>query len=513
MSKLPSALRSHRGVGGETVDVAVIGGGPAGAAAATLLARWGFEVVVLTKAVTDAPTLAESLPPSVTKPLLATGLARAVDQAGFLRTYGNTVWWGEEGRAGRSEPFAGGRYGYQVLRRPFDALLLGQAEAAGAVVRRGTVVRDVDPETEPVRIESVTGDGERQVTRARVVLDCSGRSGVVARHGRRRDDEGLSTLALIGVWRREGGWGLPDESHTLVESFDDGWAWSVPVSVADRHVAVMVDPRSTTLERTSAIEPSYRRQLDKTRHLRERLRGARLIGPAWVRSASPYTAPRAAGRRFLLVGDAASFVDPLSSFGVKKALSSAWLAAVVTRTWLRRTDMETAARELFDIREAEMVARSRRVAATFFADVAGRRPHPFWLDRAGMVGEEVAAADVDTLRRDPEVVAAFESLRRASSLDLRRTPDVVVETHPTVIDDVVALEPRLAGPAWPANRGGIRYVRGVDLPRLVEVATTHRHVPDMFEAYQRGQAAVPLADFLGALSVLVGKGMLRNVTG
>ena len=470
---------------------------------------------MLTKPVGEAPSLAESLPPSVAKPLIAIGLAGAVDQAGFLRTYGNTVWWGEEGHAGRSEPFAGGRHGYQVVRRPFDALLLRQAEAAGAEVRRDAVVRHVALEADPVRIETVTTDGARQLTRARVVLDCSGRSGVVARHGHRKGDDGISTLALIGVWRREGGWDLADETHTLVESFDDGWAWSVPVSVAERHVAVMVDPRTTRLERTAAIEPSYRRQLDKTRHLRERLRRARLVQHPWVRSASPYSAPRAAGRRFLLVGDAASFVDPLSSFGVKKALSAAWLAAVVTRTWLRSSTMETAARELFDTREAEMVARSRRVAATFFADVADRHPHPFWLDRAGPLeaGDAGTAADVDALRRDPDVVAAFDSLRRAPSVDLRRAPGVVVEAQPTVIDDEVALEPRLVGPSWPTARGGIRHLRGIDLPELVQVALAHRHVPDMFDAYQREQAAAPLADFLGALAVLLGKGVLRNVTG
>ena len=62
------------------------------------------------------------------------------------------------------------------------------------------------------------------------MLDCSGRSGVLARaNGLRVYDEGPRTIALVASWRSERDWNLPDASHTVVESFQEGgWAWSVP---------------------------------------------------------------------------------------------------------------------------------------------------------------------------------------------------------------------------------------------------------------------------------------------
>ena len=111
------------------VDVAVIGGGPAGAAAATLLACWGHSVTVLTKTRSPDVSLAESLPPSIVKPLAAVGLQPAIEAGGFYRR--NTVWWGEHN--GRSESFRSGSRGYQVVRHAFDEVLLDQAAPVGSL--------------------------------------------------------------------------------------------------------------------------------------------------------------------------------------------------------------------------------------------------------------------------------------------------------------------------------------------------------------------------------------------
>src|SRR5262245_65418377 len=104
-------------------DVIVIGGGPAGAAAARLLALWGHSVRVLTKAADSGRGAAESLPPSTRKLLATIGVLDRVDRAGFYRTTGNTVWWGE--RHGDVERFDAA--GYQVFRPAFDRLLLTAA--------------------------------------------------------------------------------------------------------------------------------------------------------------------------------------------------------------------------------------------------------------------------------------------------------------------------------------------------------------------------------------------------
>ena len=491
-----------------TLDVAILGGGPAGAAAARVLAGWGYAVAVLTKRRSDLSALAESLPPSCHKLLSAVGLADAVAQAGFYPTRGNTVWWGDAGL--RSHTFGDGALGYQVERRALEETLLAAAESAGATVRRGAVRHvELDPAGSRVVHEA---DGIPATTEARAVLDCSGRTGVVARRGFRLPDEGRSTVALVGVWRRAGGWDVPDASHTLVESYADGWGWSVPVSDETRYVTVMVDPRTTRLNRDGQFEATYRAELAKTHQLARRLAAAELTSPPWALDASLYTARQFGGPAFLLVGDAASFIDPLSSFGVKKALASAWLAAVVTHTRLSRPDMAEPALAIFTRREREMYETHRRLAASFFADGAAAHRHPFWDDRAELpeISGNASEGDVKALARDPDVQAAFEALKQAPRIRLRSVSPVPTTSQPAVIGREVVLERRLVVEGWTSPTAGVRFLCGVDLLRLIDLAAAHTQVPDLFEAYQRVCPPVGLPDFLGALSMLLAKGVLRN---
>lgn len=510
------------------VDVAVVGGGPAGASAARLLAAWGHSVLVLTKPGTG-PSLAESLPPSCRKVFDAVGVRGVIEAAGFLTAGGNTVCWG--GGPPRVAAFGGGRVGHQVLRRDFDRLLLAEAARAGADVRAGVTVRRVGAAADDSRM-TVTGRDDRGrpvVAAARVVLDCSGRAGVVARRHRTRVQAGETTLALVGVWRRGGGWPrIAGESggrggaagdggaHTVVEAYPDGWAWSVPVSGRRRYVTVMVDPRTTETDHPGSLAARYAAELRKTRHVARMTEGAVLEGPPWACDASQYGARRFGGPGFLLVGDAATFIDPLSSFGVKKAMASGWLAAVVTNTCLRRPGRADLARRFHAAREREVWASYRRQAARFFAQVSTSALHPFWHDRADPVGVEGAAERagggdaVEALRRDPAVRDAFEALRRAPSIRLRPTRAARATTAPAVVGREIVPDDSLSIEAGEAGTVTIRYLRGVDLPALVALAGTRSRVPDLYEAYGRAHPPVGLADFLGALSVLVGKGLLRN---
>ena len=509
---------------GVPLDVVVIGGGPAGAAAARLLAAWGHSVQVLAKRGNDARTLGESLPPSCRKLFDLIGVAGEVEAAGFVRSTGNTAWWG--GRGARAVPFADGGVGWQVRRSEFDRLLLRLAAQAGAAVQPGAVVRGVDlaPPSAPAgAAESTTrylAGGAVRSVRARFVLDCSGRAGVVARRGFRRHGAARTTLALAAAWSRPGGWGLDDESHTLVESYGGGWAWSVPVTAEQRYVTLMVDPRTARRPQRGPLGPWYDAELAKTAVLGPLTAGAALDAGPWGCDASVYDAHAYRAPGLMLVGDAGSFIDPLSSFGVKKALASGWLAAVAAHTALTDSALAGAALDLFDEREREMHAALERQSAGFFAEAAGRHDHPFWTGRAEAVmpaAEALAPAGpaVDALRRDPAVLAAFDALRRAPALRLRRGDRLAVVRRPAVTARRIVLEDRLAVPGWAdadAARG-IRYLRGIDLLRVVELAPRHGQVPDLYEAYNRVCPPAPLPDFLGALSVLVAKGALQERDG
>ncbi len=489
---------------GRVYDVAIVGGGPAGAAAGRLLALWGYDVVVMTRPEDPERSLAVSLPPSVRKLLREIGVLDAVDIAGFVRSTGNTVWWG--GGAPRSECFAGGETGYQVRHAEFDGLLLAAAETAGATVVRDATVVDVAVEIEPARVRYATENGAGEVS-ARYLLDASGRQGVVARSmGWHPEPEPSRTVALIGTWQRDDPWDLADDTHTLVESFAEGWAWSVPVGTGHRYFTCMLDPQVSELSR-GTVKQRYLEALERTAAFKRLLHGANLDSEPWGCDASWYRAEQVFGEHFLLLGDAASCIDPLSSFGVKKALASGWLAAIVSNTWLREPALHDAAAALFADRERQMYDSFRSQASRFFEAVAEDHHHPFWTGRSIGDDQQAAPDDVDALRADREVLSAFEALKAGTSIQLVVEPTVQVIEAPAIGDRRVVMEQRLATPAIP---GGLRFLRGIDVRHLMALAPDHEQVPDLFAAYNEHYPAVALPDFVGALSVLLAKGFLRN---
>lgn len=449
------------------LDVWVIGGGPAGATAGRLLAGWGHRVTIV-----NAPpahrALAECLPPSTKKVLRFLGAQEAVESAGFLATSGNTVWWGARGR--RIEPYPSGS-GYQVDRGRFDRLLLDLALQAGAQVRTGRM------------------SPGRRPPEAKFVLDCSGRAGVLARVYRVKPRR-QRTVALCGVWRSERGWKVPDAGHTLVESYADGWAWSVPLSATVRHVAFMVDPLESRLLRGRGLAEAYAAEMGKTRAFRRIFAQGTLEGAPWGRDASPYTSRRFSGPGFLLAGDAGWFLDPLSSFGVKKALVSGWAAAVVANTCLRRPALQEAALRFFDERERAIEGHYRRQSGGWFRQGEG----PFWETRT-----EAPVSDAGELQ------AALDRLRSGPSIRLRPGDGVRRTTRAGIEGCEVVLRQALLAPGMAEP---LDFVANVDVVKLVALAPGYRQVPALFEAYNRAARPVELPDFLRALATLAATGIL-----
>ena len=462
----------------------MLGGGPAGSTAALLLGSWGHAVRLITRPPAEA-RLAVSLPPSCAKLFDAIGVSEAIDRAGFIRSTGNTVWWGSQDS--RVEMFAAGARGWQVETNVLESVMIEQAAAAGASIERRVMT-------------------EADARAGGFILDCSGRSGVLARlNGLRQYDEGPRTIALVASWRRDQPWPVPDDTHTLIESYETGWAWSVPTATAGlrapgsglrklaRHIAVMVDPQRSDLARGASPRDIYIREIAKTAAFRNLTAEAALDDGPWGWDASTYRSDQYAGDGWLLVGDAGSFIDPLSSAGVKKALASGWLAAIVTNTCLVRPAMRQHALDFFCARETEVEAAHARASRRFLAEAAPSHPHPFWSERAdeGTSDEE-----------DARVREAFDELRRASSFSARANPAMRIEPRPAVDGREIVLEQRIVDPDQPA---GVRHVRGVDLLVLLELAPSHRQVPDLFEAYLRRSPQAALPDFLYALATAVAR--------
>ena len=142
------------------------------------------------------------------------------------------------------------------------------------------------------------------------------------------------------------------------------------------------------------------------------------LGRAWACDASLYSSHRYAGPQFLLVGDAASTIDPLSSFGVKKALASAWVGAIAVHTSLTHPDRQPMALDFFANRERQVYAANLRRSWAFAHEAHARHSHPFWAERAGAGAATDGEIDEDTLFRAPEVQAAFQWLKQSPALEL-----------------------------------------------------------------------------------------------
>jgi flavin-dependent dehydrogenase len=464
-------------------DAAVIGAGPAGSTVARLLASWGYSVVIISHQ-RRAPERAETLPPSSRRLFRLLDVHDDIDRAGFYSTAGNTAWWGSDEARVETYAKADGP-GYQVQRGDFDHLLLELAKRAGAVILRDAV-RAVDLRGQPaMRLRSGSE------LRARFAIDASGRAGILARSGLRIHEAAYRTVAICGTRHS-----VAHDSHTLIESYRDGWAWSVPVSSTQAFVTVMIDTRATRTVRGNGLLATYEAELDKTHHIR---RGS-LASPVWACDASLYHASIYAGPNYLLVGDAGSFVDPLSSYGVKKAMSSAWLAATVVNTCLRRSDLTSMAIDYFNTQERQVYADQMRQTAGHYRRVAAVEPHPFWTQRSQAPTEAAFFTE-------PELCDALDQLKRAKAIRLRRASCVHMQPTPRISGREIVIGEGLSAPGIPT---GVEYLQGVHLWKLAEMAEAYSQVPDLFAAYNTACPPVALPNFLSALSVLVARNVLTN---
>jgi hypothetical protein len=258
-----------------------------------------------------------------------------------------------------------------------------------------------------------------------------------------------------------------------------------------------------------ALRDVYARELRKFPELSARLAGATQTAAPWACDASVYDSVRAADERVLLVGDAASFIEPLSSAGVKKALLSAWRAAVVTNTCLRTPALAGAAVDLYVGRERQVYAECMRRSRAFFAEAAAVYGTPFWSSRAahaagvdgGAASEDDSFSD-EALARDAGVRLAFDNLRAAEHVRLRPADALRFRAVASIEGREVVMRDALVVPGLDAP---LQYAAGIYLPALARLATECGEVPALIAAYHTEVGPAPLAGLLTGISFLVAR--------
>jgi len=313
-------------------DVVIAGAGPAGSTACYLLAGFGFRVLVLEKSEFPRYRIGESLTPSILSVLDFLKLRQTVESGGFLWMPGHTVCWGSpEPRTGYYSPDRS-RMGFQVWRETFDTLLLENARRQkGVEVRLGTGVNEVKIDRRGATVHAA----HHGPIRTRFFVDATGHAGILARRDLRQRDPDFRTLAVTGYWRDAAAPAGDDFGNTLLEAYENGVVWSVPLQNGLRNVTVLVDWSQGRRIRELGLRDFYLSEMSKLSYVSKFLSAASLSAPPRVSDATLYTARQFAGERFLLMGDAGLFVDPLSSEGVQTAMASAITGAVERLAGLR----------------------------------------------------------------------------------------------------------------------------------------------------------------------------------
>ena len=402
-----------------SVDIVVIGGGPGGSAAATMLARQGWQVLLLEREYFPRPHIGESLLPASIPILEELGVLPAVEAQGFLKKWGATMVWGQDktpwswyfGETNRRYPHA-----YQVWRPRFDQLLLNNAAANGVTVRQGCQVTRVlfdapSPESEPgfpakekpangraAGVQFRDEQGNDATVNARFVLDASGQAAVLGRQlNLRRWDDAFRNLAVYAYYAGARRLPPPADTNIFIESYPNGWLWNIPLHTGQASVGAVVDSAAGEAQvRELGLAAFLEQQLAQAPHTAGLLAAAQRVSAPQIVKDWSYACDNIAGDGYALLGDAACFIDPLFSSGVHLALMSGVLAAAYAATYLRQPEMAPAAAQVYQELYYKEYHHFREMVRLFYSSNRTVESY-FWEARRILESDFAAAPETDNL--------------------------------------------------------------------------------------------------------------------
>ena len=314
----------------ELYDVAIIGGGPAGSTAATLLARAGRRVVVFEREKFPRFHVGESLLPFSTTTFDRLGVREKLDRT-FMPKFGGHIesacgargvkFYFKDGFRSRRDR------AYQVTRSEFDKLLLDHSHEAGAEVREETTVQQIALEPERVRLTISTAGGATAQVEARYLLDCSGRQTVIGNFLTLK--KSYDHLQKFSVFSHYENVDRPDGiDGTLIRMVRglDNWIWMIPLTPTRMSVGVVMDTKAFRARKLSP-EAVLEKYIWEQPLVAEKMKNAERVESVYSAGDYSYRLAQLSGDRWLLAGDAAGFIDPVFSSGVFMAIMSAEKAA------------------------------------------------------------------------------------------------------------------------------------------------------------------------------------------
>ena len=380
-------------------DVVVIGGGPAGSTVASFLSQWGRRVLLLEKESFPRHHVGESLLPGTLAIMKRLGVLEKVRHAGFVPKFGATYVWGKSRKPwsvnfielSENMRARGGLidHSFQVDRAKFDKILLDHCKESGATVLEGCRATGVDRDEQQItRVSYLDQAGNPRVASCQICVDATGQNCFLGNSLDLREfNESLRNIALYGYF--QGGRPLdhlvpnPDPKHNgniFVAATESGWIWYIPLGGGRYSVGLVTDGSSSREINRVGRYRFYRHSLDTTQEI------AFLLGDAEIESESlhtlsdwSYICRQFHGPGYLLVGDAAAFIDPILSTGVHLAMNGALGAAVAINTSLSDSDLTGHAMQWYEEEYKAIASKFLQLAEHWYL---GHRSQKEWFSTA-----------------------------------------------------------------------------------------------------------------------------------
>ena len=355
-------------------DFAVAGGGPAGSSAAISLAQRGHNVVLFERETFPRFHIGESLLSTANEHFAALGVAEQIEKACFPEKWGARLYT-HDGQTGRGVDFTDVHevmrpQTYQVCREEFDRILLERARELGVDIREAHRVNGCEFTSDAAVLDVASTSDAEKTTRVRVraLVDATGRNGLLARKFNLRTDEPkLANIAIFShytkVPRLEGN--RPDDIR-LVARADSGWFWMIPISKELMSVGVVL-PKTLFVQMPEGTnEERLARAFADTPIMADLMKNAERQWPVRVEKDFSYSSSAYAGDRWILAGDAGSFLDPVFSTGVSIAMESGIEAAIELDRAKRQNDFSKRSFAAFSKRQRKRFLAFRRFVIGFY---------------------------------------------------------------------------------------------------------------------------------------------------